>query len=83
MKFGLRRCIEDTAYEIREFYISKDEGVSLMNRYEGEFPNKYFKDFLNYLEITEDKFWKVVDGWRSTNLWEKVNNNLKFKYPIK
>ena len=83
IKFGLGRCVEDTAHEIRDGHISRDEGVALMNRYEGEFPKKYFADFLDYLDITEDEFWRVVDSWRSTNLWEKVNNDWKFKYPIK
>ena len=52
IKFGLGRRVEDTAHEIRDGHISRDEGVALMNRYEGEFPKKYFADFLNYLDIT-------------------------------
>ena len=45
IKFGLGRCVEDTAHEIRDGHLSREEGVALMKRYEGEFPKKYFSEF--------------------------------------
>ena len=83
IKFGLGRCMEDAAHEIRDGHITREEGLALMRRYEGEFPKKYFKDFLEYLQIDEDHFWDVVDSWRSPNLWKKNNNDWVLKYPIK
>ena len=53
-----------------------------MNKYEGEFPKKYFKDFLEYLDISEDDFWQIVDSWRSEHLWKKKNNEWVLKSPI-
>jgi len=82
IKFGLGRCVEDAAHEVRDGHISREEGIALMNRYEGEFPEKYFQDFLEYLDITEKHFWEVIDSWRSPNLWEKENGEWKFKYPV-
>ena len=49
---------------------------------EGEFPEKYFKTFLEYCDISETEFWEVIDSWRSPNLWEKENGEWKFKYPV-
>ncbi len=83
IKFGLGRTMEDAAHEIRDGHISREEGIALMKRYEGEFPHKYFKDFLEYLEIDEEYFWEVVDSWRSPNLWTKKNNDWVLKSPIK
>ena len=51
IKFGLGRCVEDAAHEIRDGHITRQEGIQLMNKYEGEFPSKYFNDFLKYLDI--------------------------------
>ena len=42
-----------------------------MKKYEGEFPKKYFNEFLEYLNITEKHFWNVVDSWRAEHLWIK------------
>ena len=82
IKFGLGRCVEDAAHEIRDGHITREEGVALMQRYEGEFPQKYFTDFLEYLGISEDHFWKVIDSWRASHLWEKKNSKLQLKYPV-
>jgi hypothetical protein len=35
-----------------------------MKKYDGEFPKKYYKEFLNYLDINEKQFNKIVDSWR-------------------
>jgi N-acetyl sugar amidotransferase len=83
IKFGLGRCMEDAAHEIRDAHITREEGVALMKRYEGEFPQKYFRDFLEYLDITEEHFWEVVDAWRAPHLWNKNKNEWELKFPIK
>ncbi len=82
IKFGLGRCVEDASHEIRDGHITREEGIALMKKYEGEFPKKYFKEFLEYLNITEGHFWKVVDSWRSKYLWNKINGKWLLKYPI-
>jgi N-acetyl sugar amidotransferase len=82
IKFGLGRCMEDAAHEIRDGHITREEGVVLMQRYEGEFPQKYFREFLEYLDITEEHFWEVVDSWRAPHLWEKVNDEWNLKHPV-
>lgn len=71
IKLGLGRCIEDVAHEIRDGHISKEEGLALLKRYEGEFPKKYFEEFLEYLDISESHFWDVVDSWRLPHIWKK------------
>jgi hypothetical protein len=82
IKFGLGRCMEDAAHEIRDGHITREEGVALMNRYEGEFPKKYFIEFLEYLDITENHFWDVVDSWRAEHLWHKVDGLWTLKHQV-
>jgi len=83
IKFGLGRCLEEAAHEVRDGHITRDEGVALMRRYEGEFPKKYFEEFLEYLNISEKHFWDVIDSWRAPHLWKKTNNEWQLKNPIK
>ena len=82
IKFGLGRCMEDAAHEIRDGHITRDEGIALMERFEGEFPKKYFQEFLTYLGITEDHFWSVVDDWRPEHLWRKDGNDWVLRHPV-
>ena len=71
IKFGLGRASYDAAQEIRNGKITRDEGVKLVEQFDSEFPKKYFEEFLEYIEITETEFWKIVDSNRSPHLWEK------------
>ena len=83
IKFGLGRCIDDAAHEIRDGHITREEGIALVNKYEGEFPEKYFSDFLEYLGIDQGHFWDVVDEWRAEHLWVKEGNSWRLKNPAK
>ena len=82
IKLGLGRCSEDAAHEIRDGHITRDDGIALMKKYEGEFPNKYYSDFLNYLDITNDEFLEISDSWRLDHIWEKRDNKWILKNPI-
>ena len=84
IKFGLGRCSRDAQQDIRMNHITREEGVKLVHLYDGEFPKKYFDWYLDYLEITEDFFWEVIDFYRSkSQVWEKKANSWKLKYIVK
>lgn len=82
IKFGIGRATSDAAHEIRDGKITRDEGVSLIRRYDGEFPKKYFKEFLEYTGITEEQFHDVVDSWRSDHIWKKEDGLWKLRKTI-
>ena len=75
--------MDDAAHEIRDGHITRQEAIALMSKYEGEFPKKYFTEFLDYLQITEDDFWGIVDTWRLPHLWDKKGNEWILKNPVK
>jgi N-acetyl sugar amidotransferase len=82
IKFGIARATSDAAHEVRDGHITREEASALVKRYDGEFPKKYFSEFLNYLGITEDDFNAVVDSWRSPLLWEKAGNDWRLKHAV-
>ena len=51
--------------EIRNEKITREEGVNLVRKYDQEFPQKYFKEFLEYIGITEELFNQTVNKFRS------------------
>lgn len=81
-KFGLGRASYDAAQEIRNGKITRDEGVGLVKKFDLEFPEKYFQEFLNYIKISEDAFHEIVDSFRSPHLWKRVNGEWHLKRPI-
>jgi N-acetyl sugar amidotransferase len=82
IKFGIGRTTSDAGHEIRDGHITREEGVALVRRYDGEFPTKYFEEFLSYLNIDEEHFWRVVDAYRQPHLWEKVDGEWKLKHQV-
>jgi len=80
MKFGLGRCSRDAQQDIRRHHITRDEGVALVQRYDHELPTRYLRWFLDYLDVTEERFWEVMDKYRSvSNAWEQVHGAWKLK----
>jgi N-acetyl sugar amidotransferase len=73
IKFGFGRATSDAAHEIRDGHISREEGVALVNRYDGEFPAKSFPLFLDYLGISEEEFVETVDKFRLPHIWNIEN----------
>lgn len=82
IKFGIARATSDAAHEIRDGHITREEGVALVRRFDGEFPKRHFKEFLEYLDITEGHFWEVIDRYRQGHLWEKLNGEWKLKHVV-
>ena len=82
IKFGIRRSTYDAAQEVRNGKITREEGVSLVKRYDQEFPKKYFKEFLEYIGISERQFLETVDNFRSPNLWHKVDGEWCLKHTV-
>ena len=81
IKFGIGRATYDAAQEIRNEKIDREEGSNLVNLYDTEFPQKYFKDFLNYISISENEFHNTVDKFRSPHIWGKDSNgNWKLRH---
>lgn len=71
IKFGIGRATYDAAQEIRNDKITREEGVRLVQRYDQEFPQKYFAEFLEYIGTTEAAFWETVDRFRPPHLWRQ------------
>lgn len=81
-KFGIGRATYDAAQEIRNGKITREEGVQLVKRYDQEFPKKYFKDFLEYISLSEEEFHQTVDRFRSPHLWDHVNGEWKLRHAV-
>ncbi len=70
IKFGQGRAMNDAAHEIRDGHITREEAVALVRKYDGEFPKKYYREFLDYIGIDEGQFHAAVDRNRSPHLWD-------------
>jgi len=82
IKFGIGRATYDASQEIRNEDITREEAVALVKRFDGEFPDKYIDEVLEYLEIKKNKFLQLIDQSRSKHLWKKTNNSWKLRHTV-
>ena len=82
IKFGQGRATSDACRDIRDGLITREEGVNLVKKYDGEFPKKYFSEILNYINLSKEKFWERINLARSEHLWEYKNEKWKLKHIV-
>ena len=71
-KFGIGRATYDASQEIRNGHLTREEGIALVKKFDGEFPDRYFNEIMEYLEINPDCFRnELTDKFRSGHLWGK------------
>ncbi len=73
--------MNDACRDIRDGYISRDEGVQLVRRYDQEFPKNHFKFFLDYIGIAEERYWEIINDARSPHLWKRVGDEWHLRHP--
>jgi len=82
IKFGMGRATQDSSQEIRNGDITREEGVSLIRRFDGEFPEMYLDDCCEYMGISAETFHETIESFRTPHLWTKNNGKWALSNPI-
>jgi N-acetyl sugar amidotransferase len=82
VKFGIGRATYDASQEIRNKHINREEGKALVSRFDGEFPDRYFDEIMDFIEIKPERFHDLCDEFRSPHLWKKVNGEWKLRHNV-
>jgi N-acetyl sugar amidotransferase len=82
IKFGLGRATYDASQEIRNRHLTREEGVALVQRFDGEFPERYFKEVMDYIGMEPDRFLELCDRFRSPHLWEKTAAGWRLRHQV-
>lgn len=69
LKFGIGRATSDTAHEIRDGKITREEGVALVKKFDGQMPVKYLPEFLEYMNMSQSELNEVFEKWKNPKLW--------------
>jgi N-acetyl sugar amidotransferase len=77
VKFGIGRATYDAAQEIRSGEITREDGVALVKRFDGEWPARFENELMEYLSVpgfpkmTKESFIAMADRFRPPHLWDK------------
>lgn len=82
IKFGIGRATYDASQEIRNRHLTREEGVALVRRFDGEFPERYYAEIMDYIGMTKERFMELCDQFRSPHLWHKDNGEWKLRRQV-
>lgn len=75
-KFGLGRASYDAAQEIRSGEITREEGVALVKRFDGEWPHRFEQEINEYLSVpgfpamTHERWIYLAEQFKPPHLWD-------------
>lgn len=72
LKYGFGRVSDYVNEDIRRGRLSREEGIQLVERYDGHVSKDYVKGFCDFIEITVDEFWGIVEEGIDPKLFKKV-----------
>lgn len=82
IKFGIGRATYDSSQEIRNKHLTREEGIGLVKRFDGEFPDRYFREVMDFIGMRPEKFISLCDQFRSPHIWKKVGSRWKLRHNI-
>ncbi len=71
LKFGFGYATDEACYDIREGRMTREEAVWYVEQYDGKCGEQYIKETCEYLSITKEEFWNVIDRYVNRKLFEK------------
>lgn len=71
VKFGIDRATYDASQEVRNKHLTREDGVLLIKRFDGEFPDVYFEEVM-----------ELCDQARSPHLWARVDGQWRLRHTV-
>ncbi len=72
LKYGFGRITDYVNEDIRLGRMTRDQAIKLVEMYDGKCSPRFIKSFCDFIEITVDEFWNIVDKGVNKNLFQKI-----------
>jgi len=68
IKFGYGRASDHSSKDIRSGDMTRDEAIDMVKKYDHIISDDLYH-WLNYVDMTEEDFWKIADKFRDPRVW--------------
>jgi hypothetical protein len=82
IKFGFGRAVRDASRLIQNGHMTREDGLALAKKYDGEFPSEHLPAMLEYLDMTEAELLETIDRHRNPELWERRGDAWRLRFPL-
>lgn len=69
LKFGFGRATDELCVEVRNGRMDREQAIRLVRQLEGKMPNKYLKDFIDFIKCTEEEFYRTLDRFTNKKIF--------------
>jgi N-acetyl sugar amidotransferase len=83
IKFGFGRALRDASRLVQNKHLDRNEALSYVRKYDGEFPEEDLYKILEYLDCTLSEFNENIEKHRNKEIWSLVGNEYKLNFNIK
>ena len=66
---------------IQNGHMTRDEALKVVTAYDTEFPSTYHGEHLEFLKLTNPEFDDIINQHRDPQIWKKVGNGWRLRYP--
>ena len=81
-KMGFGKTTEFVNEQIRRGIISRDDGISIVEKYDGACSEEFINSFCEYIEISSAKFWEIIINNTNKRLFDVSGNNITPKFKV-
>jgi N-acetyl sugar amidotransferase len=79
IKFGYGRASDHASKDIRSGYMTRDQGIEIVKKYDHVKPRKDLERWLKYVGMEENEFDRIADNFRDNRVWKKDGKDLWVK----
>ena len=72
IKFGYGRCSDHASKDIRSGHMTRNQGIEMVRQYDHIVSSDLYH-WLDYVNMSEDEFWRIADTFRDPKIW-KIKN---------
>ena len=81
VKFGFGRSARMASRLIQNGHTTRERGLELVRKHDGEFPETYLPQILDYLKMRKVELIGIVDQHRNPEIWTKEGGEWKLRNP--
>jgi N-acetyl sugar amidotransferase len=82
IKFGFGRATRMASRLIQNGHITREQGLELVKRCDGEFPSCYMSSILEYLDMDPVELESVIDKHRNEEIWQKDGSAWRLRHRL-
>jgi N-acetyl sugar amidotransferase len=76
LKYGYGRAADSASIDIRNGVIDREQGVRLVERYDGKYPKECVERFCEHFKMSREEFDNICNGFTNKAIFEKKDGQL-------